>query len=191
MYVEIIVKKLSDLLDMMLIIFIVSFMMGYKWIAFYSIIFGSTLIHLNIKEIMYKFDITLKNELLNMIIHFYYFFINGYNSNYIFTKIKSEIFQSKIDFNAENFIEELEKLNNNVRFFSLTQWIAIIKKTSIYDSRSIEIDIEELIDATMNDLFSERKSRVDKINELFVFPMAINLISMTIMIVYPYLRELI
>jgi len=191
MYIEIIVKKLSDLLDIVFVISVVSAIIGYKWIAFYCIIFGSVLIHLNLKEIMYKFDITLKNEVLNIIINFYYFFINGYNSNYIFTKIKSEIFQSKIDFNGEDFIEELEKLNSNVRFFSLTQWIAIIKKMSIYDSRSIEIDIEELIDATMNDLFSERKSRVDKINELFVFPMAINLISMTIMVVYPYIRELI
>ena len=58
-----------------------------------------------------------------------------------------------------------------------------------FDSDKILIELESLIQTALNEQFRRNKKYAEKMNEMFVFPMAVNLINMSLMLVYPYLKE--
>ena len=81
------------------------------------------------------------------------------------------------------------KLSQAIHVNEFNRFMTLIRRMDYFDSDKMLYELETLIQLTLNEQFLNNKKHAEKMNEFFVFPMAVNLINMSLMLVYPYLKE--
>ena len=142
-----------------------------------------------IKRIIRKSDIELQNSIIHLMIESYYHLATGSRFDFFIKNIDNNSIVDYINKQSEPLNLRINKISQLIQKNSFNRYITLMQRTYIFDSASILYDLEMQIEMTLIDIYNEKKEYAEKLNELFVFPMALNLINMILMIVYPYLHE--
>jgi hypothetical protein len=131
----------------------------------------------------------IRNAMIHLLIETYYCISTGDRFDQLIGKLEDNLIVDElfsIDGSFDTKLLLLEQKLHNKRYNRL---INLIRQMEVYDSVMIIDELDQLIKATMKDDFEEKKSVAEKLSEFYVIPMAINLINMTLMIVYPFIRQ--
>ena len=131
----------------------------------------------------------LSNELIKLMIESYYHLSIGSRFDYFILEIKDNDLIDYILKHKEPLELRIAKLSRSIQMNEFNRFMALIRRMDYFDSDKILYELESLIQMVLSEQFSSNKKYAEKMNELSVFPMAINLINMSLMLVYPYLKE--
>lgn len=181
---------LSNELDKSVIVETISIMLFDSMMIYIAVsLFLYVLIHEQIKRAIRKSNIKLQNSIIHLMIESYYYLATGSRYDFFIKKIKNNLLVDYINKQDEPLNVRIYKLSQLIQKNSFNKYTSLMQRTYAFDSVSILYDLEIQIELTLIDIYNEKKEYAEKLNELFVFPMALNLINMILMIVYPYLHD--
>ncbi len=167
---------------------IIMFSLGYHWWILTDLLL-IVLIKARCEHFKNSMESEIRNALIHLLIETYYSISVGNRFDQLIGKLEGnqivdELFS--IDGSFETKLLLLEQRLHNKRFNRL---INLVRQMEIYDSEMILDELDQLIEMTMKDDFEEKKAVAEKIGEFYVVPMVLNLLNMTLMIVYPFIRQ--
>lgn len=190
-FLEEMIFTISNSLDVFMIVMIISvFLFSNTYYIVLSIFAGVALLYASINRTVENHRILIKESIINLIIEYYYFLLSGNHYKVIFNQIKDNLLVDWINKESGELIGRLEKLSHIINDQSFNYLIIIIQKTEFYNSESILLEVEYLINDAMKELYDLRSEKAEKMNETLLLPMAIHLINMIMMIIFPYMTNI-
>lgn len=190
-FLEEIIFTISSSLDVFIIVIVMSlFLFNNIFYIVLSIVAGVALLYASINNAVDNHRITIKESIIHLIIEYYYYLLLGNHYEVIFNQIQGNLLVDWIHKESGGLISKLERLSHTINDQSFNYLIIIIQKTEFYNSESILLEVEYLINDAMKELYDLRSEKAEKTNETLLLPMAIHLINMIMMIVFPYMTNL-
>ncbi len=189
-YLHEIYFSLSKLLDACIAIeVVVIFLLEAMYYQIIITVLLASIVKNKMDSIKRKSEKHLSGELVKLMIESYYHISIGSRFDYFIFKIKDNDLIDYILRHKEPLDTRISKLSRSLQINEFNRYITLIRRMDYFDSDKILYELESLIQLTLDLQFQRNKKYAEKLNEMFVFPMAINLISMSLMLVYPYLKE--
>ncbi|MCK5762993.1 MAG: hypothetical protein KAH05_02635 [Clostridiales bacterium] len=190
-FLEEIIFTISSSLDVFIIVIVMSlFLFNNTFYIVLSIVAGVALLYASINNAVDNHRIIIKESIIHLIIEYYYYLLLGNHYEVIFNQIQGNLLVDWIHKENGGLISKLEKLSHIINDQAFNYLIIIIQKTEFYNSESILLEVEYLINDAMKELYDLRSEKAEKTNETLLLPMAIHLINMIMMIVFPYMTNL-
>lgn len=190
-FLEEMIFTISSSLDVFIIVIVMSlFLFNNTFYIVISIVAGVMLLYGSINRAVENHRIIIKESIIHLIIEYYYYTLSGNHYEIIFNQIQGNLLVDWIRKENGGLIGKLEKLSHTINDKSFNYLIIIIQKTEFYNSESILLEVEYLINDSMKELNNLRSEKAEKMNETLILPMAIHLINMIMMIVFPYITNL-
>lgn len=141
------------------------------------------------EQLARRIDYEIRRALIHLLFETYYSVSSGNRFDQLTGKLDGNLIIDEMFCVDGSLDYKLLKVGQQVDSKRFNRLVSLIKQMEIYDSCMILDELDQLIEMTLKDDFEERKNSADKMGELFIFPMALNLINMTCMIVVPFIRE--
>lgn len=182
--------SLTVLIDVCIIFEVVMILL--KVHAYYhvvTIVLCASLIKSKMASIERKSEKQIRNELVKLMIDSYYHISIGSRFDYFIYEIRDNDLIDHVLKHKEPLELRIAKLSQAIHVNEFNRFMTLIRRMDYFDSDKMLYELETLIQLTLNEQFLNNKKHAEKMNEFFVFPMAVNLINMSLMLVYPYLKE--
>jgi hypothetical protein len=88
-----------------------------------------------------------------------------------------------------NLSDRMLALEKRLESDVFSRFTMLMDQLEVFDSESLLYELERMVNDLMKENFDALTARYEKADEMYVIPMAMNLINMLMMLCYPFLTE--